>query len=254
MADHTHDLIDVDASPDICFTVATDFAAYPDWATDLRSADVLTRDADGRPTRVAYELVALGRPLRYVLDYDFTEAPDGFSWVLVEGDRLRALDGHYRFAPNGGGTRVTYDLELDLVAPLPGVIKRRVAGRIVTAALRQFREAAERASLSTMTSPPDPPPGADRDPVMWVVPDDDHDPDATDAAGGAPGSVPFEEPGREHRELPAPSVLDVVVGELLGAVPEVRDHLLAAAGELLEAARTVLESVDRVVRDQRDPS
>jgi ribosome-associated toxin RatA of RatAB toxin-antitoxin module len=263
MVDHTHDAIHVGASPAVCFAVATDFTAYPNWASDVRGADVLARDSDGRATRVAYELVALGSSLRYVLDYDFSDAPAGFSWALVRGDRLRTLDGRYRFDAHEDGTRVTYDLDLDLSAPLPGIVKRRVAGRIVTGALRQFRDAAERASLSTMNAPTDPPPSADRDPVMWVVPGEAGTSRAEDApdeapgpgaANASPGSVPFDEPGREHHDLPSPSVLDVVVGELLGAVPEVRDHLLAAAGELLEAARTVLEAADRMVRDQRDQS
>ena len=40
---------------------------------------------------------ALGRRVRYVLDYDFADAPRSFSWSLVEGDMLRALDGRYAF-------------------------------------------------------------------------------------------------------------------------------------------------------------
>ena len=48
--------------------------------------------------------------MRYVLDYDFSDAPRSFSWSLVEGDMLRALDGRYAFAPTDDGTHVEYTL------------------------------------------------------------------------------------------------------------------------------------------------
>ena len=54
--------------------------------------------------------------------------------------------------------------------------------------------------------------------------------------------------------MPLPSAIEVVISELLGAVPEVRDHLLAAADELLDAAKAVLDAADRVVRQQREGS
>jgi len=44
-----------------------------------------------------------------------------------------------------------------------------------------------------------------------------------------PEAVDFESAGTEERPLPPPSVLESVISELLGAVPEVRDHVLQAA-------------------------
>jgi hypothetical protein len=66
-----------------------------------------------------------------------------------------------------------------------------------------------------------------------------------------PDAVPFEDAGREARSLPGPSVIESVVSELLGAVPEVRDHVLEAADALLDAAKALLDAADRVVRQQR---
>ena len=57
--------------------------------------------------------------------------------------------------------------------------------------------------------------------------------------------------GSEERTLPAPSVLESVISELLGAVPEVRDHVLEAADALLDAAKALIDAADRVVRQQR---
>src|SRR5262245_18831857 len=143
MSDEAHDQIHVDADPLDCFDLATDFEAYPKWATDVKEATIRERDAAGRPTRVEYRAAALGRSIRYVLDYDFVEAPYAFSWRLVEGDIVRVIDGRYGFTSSGSGTDVTYDLRVDLSIPMPGVIKRKAAARIVGAALQDLKRAAE---------------------------------------------------------------------------------------------------------------
>jgi hypothetical protein len=72
-----------------------------------------------------------------------------------------------------------------------------------------------------------------------------------------PDAVDYDDVGREERPLPPPSPLEVLVAELVGAVPEVRDSLLAAVDSLLDAARAVIEAADRAVcsrRDGDDPS
>ena len=143
MADEAHEQIHVDASPARCFARASAFGEYPEWTNDVKQATVLARDADGRGTRVEYHVAALGRRVRYVLDYDFTDAPRAFSWSLVEGDMVRALDGRYGFDASGGGTLVDYTLRVDLAIPLPGIIKRKASGMIIGTALRDLKRVVE---------------------------------------------------------------------------------------------------------------
>jgi len=145
VADQVSERIRTDASPARCFEVATDFERYPEWARDVKEAEVVERDAEGRGTRVEFRAAAMGRTIRYVLAYDYADAPGTFSWTLVEGDMLRRLDGAYRFEPDGGGTRVTYDLAVELSVPLPGIIKRRAAGLIMGSALKELKREVERA-------------------------------------------------------------------------------------------------------------
>jgi hypothetical protein len=144
VADQVSERIRVDASAARCFEVATDFEKYPKWARDVKEARVLERDAEGRGTKVEFRAAAMGRTIRYVLAYDYTDAPTSFSWVLVEGDMLRRLDGKYGFDPDGPATRVTYDLAVDLSVPLPGLIKRRAAGLIMGSALKELKREVER--------------------------------------------------------------------------------------------------------------
>ena len=144
MADQATEKIHVDVPPERCFDAAVDFERYPVWAGDVKSAEVLTRDGDGRGHEVRYEVAALGKTIRYTLEYEYEAAPNGFSWRLVEADMLRALDGSYRFQPDGGGgTDLTYMLAVDISIPMPGFMKRKAAGMIVQNALREFKRYAE---------------------------------------------------------------------------------------------------------------
>ena len=144
MTETASERIRVEAPADRCFDVAIDFESYPEWARDVREAKIIETDAEGRGTKVEFRAAALGRSVRYVLAYDFSEAPETFSWQLVEGEMLRRLDGTYRFEPEGpSSTRVHYDLAVDLSMPLPGLLKRRAAGLIMGSALKELKKQVE---------------------------------------------------------------------------------------------------------------
>jgi hypothetical protein len=249
MTDAAHEQIDVTATPARCFDVATAFESYPEWTSDVEQVAVLARDAQGRGARVEFRIRGLGRRVRYVLDYDYSEAPAAFSWSMVEGDLLRALDGRYAFAPHGDGTRIDYTLRVEVAVPLPGLVKRRASGMIRGNALRDLKQAVER-------DPGDPP--VEHDVADQSAPDappgpgPDAAPDVPPAAGSPhPDAIPFDEAGTEQRALPPPSIVESVVTELLGAVPEVKDHVLEAADALLDAAKALIDAAERVVRQQR---
>jgi hypothetical protein len=87
----------------------------------------------------------LGKSIRYVLEYDYADAPTSFSWHFVEGDMLKALDGTYRFEAEGdASTRVHYALAVEIGVPLPGLLKRRAAGLIMGSALKELKKQVER--------------------------------------------------------------------------------------------------------------
>ena len=122
----------VSAGLEACFAVTIDFDKYPEWAHDVKQATVLTRDASGRPTVVEFRASALGRSTHYTLEYDYTQAPNKLSWHMSDGDIMRSIVGSYVFQTEGTGTRITYDLAVELVIPLPGFVKRRAEMRILS--------------------------------------------------------------------------------------------------------------------------
>jgi uncharacterized membrane protein len=137
----------IGASPQRIWDVLTEFDDYPIWARDLKSATVINRDDQGRARDVAFRAAAMGRSTSYTLRYDYDGAPDVLAWRLVAGDITRKLDGSYRLRALDGQpdrTEVTYHLEVDLVVPLPGFVKRRAEARIVHTALSQLRDHLER--------------------------------------------------------------------------------------------------------------
>jgi hypothetical protein len=139
MADEARESIHIEAAPERCYAVAIDFDNYPKWATDVKEVEVLERDDEGRGTRVRYEIAALGKAIGYVLAYEYSAAPGGFSWELEKADLLRRLDGAYRFDADGDGTKVGYVLTVDVTLPLPGFMKRAAAGMIVDNAMKQLK-------------------------------------------------------------------------------------------------------------------
>ncbi len=144
MTETATERIRIDAPADRCWDVAVDFESYPDWVRDVREVKILERDAEGRGHRVEFRAAALGKSIRYILEYDFTEAPEAFSWKFVEGDMLRRLDGRYQFEADGpGSTRVHYELAVELAVPLPGLVKRRAAGLIMGSALKELKKQVE---------------------------------------------------------------------------------------------------------------
>ena len=152
MADQATERTTIEASPDHCFKVAIAFEDYPDWAVDIKETEVLRRDDEGRGVDVRYRAAAMGRSTTYILEYDYSEAPEQLTWRLKEGDIQRSLDGSYTFAavpddPNS--TDVVYQLTVDLRVPLPGFVKRRAEGRIMHTALRELKARGEGADAST---------------------------------------------------------------------------------------------------------
>ena len=144
MADEAHERITVGATPARCYEVATSFERYPEWARDVKDVTVLRQDDQGRAAQVEFRVAGLGQSIRYVLEYDYADAPAAFGWRLVDSDKLRSLDGRYGFEAQGDGTRVAYDLAIDVAIPLPGLIKRQAARMIVATALKELKHESER--------------------------------------------------------------------------------------------------------------
>jgi uncharacterized membrane protein len=142
MADKVADNIDVEASTAEIFAVATDFGAYPEWNANIKRVEVKETDDEGRATTVWFEVDAKVKTVTYTLAYDYSEAPEAFSWNLVDGD-VKALSGSYRFDEFDDITEVQYETSLDPGFPIPGFLKRQGEKAIVKGALADLKKRVE---------------------------------------------------------------------------------------------------------------
>jgi ribosome-associated toxin RatA of RatAB toxin-antitoxin module len=143
MPEHAEGSVEVAATPQAVMAVVADFDAYPEWVGNLEQVEVLARDRRGRGTRVAFRLRTPVLSAAYTLAYRYAPREGGLSWEYVEGT-LEDLSGSYTLAPTaGGGTLVTYRLQVELGMPLPGLVKRQAARQIVRSALGDLKRRVE---------------------------------------------------------------------------------------------------------------
>jgi len=117
----------IEASPKEILDVVADVEAMPEWSSIHQSAEVLERDAQGRPRRAKMKVKTAGITDEIVLAYSWRD--DGVTWTQESGKASRNQEGGYTLAPQGDKTRTKFDLELDPLVPLPGfVIKRAMKG------------------------------------------------------------------------------------------------------------------------------
>ena len=143
MAESTVQSIEIDADPEACFAVAADITSYPDWATGVRTTEVLEEDESGRPARAAFVIDGMVKEIAYELVYTYDE-PASMSWHAVPGDDIKGMDGSYTFKSIGENrTEVVYALRAEPAFTIPGFLRRQVEKQIVSTALRGLRQRVE---------------------------------------------------------------------------------------------------------------
>lgn len=114
------------------YDVVVDFAAYPRLFPELKSARVVS--ATPPVVRVEYR-AQMVMPVRYVLDHTCLPDVPSVDWRFVEGDVVTDSTGSWRFTPERGGTQVEYRASLDVRAPLPAFVLRKITDGLVSASL-----------------------------------------------------------------------------------------------------------------------
>jgi hypothetical protein len=143
MADRTTSSIAINTARKAVMAVIADFAAYPQWAGAVRSAEVIERDEQGRPAVVRFQLDAGMIKDMYALRYGW-DGDEAVRWDLAEpGSVVSAMSGGYFLAEAAGRTTVTYELAVDVRVPMPGLLKRRAEKMIIDTALKGLKTRAE---------------------------------------------------------------------------------------------------------------
>ncbi|MFE7236970.1 SRPBCC family protein [Streptomyces sp. NPDC057580] len=144
MAEHTSSTITIEAAPADVMGVIADFDRYPEWTGEVKEAEVLAKDEQGRAEKVRLVLDAGAIKDDHTLAYTWTGDHE-VSWTLVKSQMLRAIDGSYSLAPLGDSSRteVTYRLTVDVKIPMLGMIKRKAEKVIIDRALAGLKKRVE---------------------------------------------------------------------------------------------------------------
>lgn len=142
MAENVKDTIDIEASAEDIFAIAVDFDSYPEWNANIKQVEVKETDDEGRAVHVWYEVDAKIKVVKYTLAYDYSEAPESFSWDLVEGD-VKELTGSYKFDEFDDVTEVTYEMKIDPGFKVPSMLRRQAEKMIVRGALEDLKKRVE---------------------------------------------------------------------------------------------------------------
>ena len=144
MADKTAQTIYIDADPSTVMDVIADIGSYPEWVNEYKECEVLEADA----RRVSEDRPAGARRRRPQGHHGAVlrlaaRSTGSVKWTLVSSSLLKALDGAYRLTPKGSGTDVTYELSVDLIIPMIGLLKRKAERRLTDTALKDLKKRVE---------------------------------------------------------------------------------------------------------------
>ena len=131
----------IDAPLAAVYRVIVDVGSYPEWISQLKSADVLQADPKGRPSQVRFSIDAGMFSDDLVLAYTWSDT--GAEWELVSGTKVREQTGGYRLAPSGAGTSVEYDLRLDVDMPMFSLFRGQAERMLTDAALTSLKQRVE---------------------------------------------------------------------------------------------------------------
>ena len=137
----TTSTIVIDAPLDTVYAVIVDVAHYPEWISQLKSAEVLSLDEAGRPSQVRFSIDSGMFSDDLVVGYTWSET--GATWELVSGAKVREQTGGYRLSAVPAGTNVDYDLRLDVDMPMFSLFRGQAERMLTDAALTSLKKRVE---------------------------------------------------------------------------------------------------------------
>jgi ribosome-associated toxin RatA of RatAB toxin-antitoxin module len=129
---------EIDATPQQCFDLLTDYERLPEWQGAVRAASILERDEQGRGAVVEYEVDARVKTVRYRLRQIYDE-PGRLASEYLGGD-FRDFSGEWRFVPlDNGRTRAELELQIDPGRFVPAPVRGVIADAVMRRALRDLK-------------------------------------------------------------------------------------------------------------------
>lgn len=109
----------VAATPQRAWAVLTNFDSQAEWAPDITQAQVVKRSGNQLELQQTYRAAyTFGLPIKARLTIT-QQPPKGFSYRLIQGDRLNQLQGSWTITPVKGGVQLRHQIQVDPQVPGP---------------------------------------------------------------------------------------------------------------------------------------
>ena len=137
--------------------MVTDFSAYPSLFPEIKGTRVLR--AGGRRRRQGGDARRVPRPGRAAGALRArprlrSRRAHTVDWTFVEGEIVTNSVGSWRFSAEGEATAIDYRVSLDVKAPVPGFVLRKVTDGLVAASIPSMFSAIEREVRKRQSSQP----------------------------------------------------------------------------------------------------
>ena len=140
MTDLSKSLISIEVPIEVVQKALFELDKYPEWSSQIKSAEALAHDDQGRITKVKMSIDAGMMKDRLTLDYDWSQAPNKLSFSLDEADLLTSMDGVYTITSiDDENTEVSYELGVSLSMPVPAMMRQKAEKATIDAALSQLK-------------------------------------------------------------------------------------------------------------------
>lgn len=132
--------IDIEASPETCFRVITDYEKYPSFLKETKG--VVVRKKSGQTAEVTYSIEVI-KKISYTLKM-VGKPPTTIAWSLLEGDMMKKNSGEWNLKGSGNGkTRATYTIDVEFGIFVPGMISKMLVGSNLPSMLKSFKKRIE---------------------------------------------------------------------------------------------------------------
>jgi uncharacterized membrane protein len=140
MTEFSKSVVSIDAPIAAVQKALFELDKYPEWSSQIKSAEALAHDDQGRITKVKMSIDAGMMKDRPTLDYDWSQAPKKLLFSLDEADLLTGMDGVYTITSiDEDTTEVSYELATSLSMPVPAMMRQKAEKATIDAALAQLK-------------------------------------------------------------------------------------------------------------------
>lgn len=128
-------------TPKQLYDVVTDYEAYPRYFTDFTRVVIHRKDGDAWDVEFVAKVV---KEVSYTLN--IVHDPDALTtrWTFIRGTLVTESKGGWTFIETPTGAHIDYEAEIEVNAPLPGFIKKKIQDAILNRSIASMFTQLER--------------------------------------------------------------------------------------------------------------